>query len=191
MAQPIDQDREREWVAGLRSGRLDIFRTIFETYESKLLYFACLWVPRAVGEEIVQEVFFDLWQRRAGLNIEEGSFGAFLFSAIRNHVFKYIRHDKVVHQVRSTYPADTPPGMSRGPGAPDGDLLTTEIREQIAEAMVSLSEVQRAVLMLRWAEDMSFAQVATALSISENAARIHATRGRQALHVALRPLFDE
>ncbi len=191
MSHEIDAEQEREWIAGLHSGRLDTFRDLFQAYEARLYYFACLWVSHDVAQDIVQDVFFDVWQRRAQLRIVPGRLGPYLFSAVRNHVRNHARHDKIVNRAAQDILSDTPPGMGRMSNEADAQILAADLDFRIAEAMASLSETQRAVLMLRWVHDMSFADIASSLSISENAARLHGSRGRQALSEILRPVLDD
>ncbi len=190
LSTPINLEQQLAWIAGLRAGRLDVFREVFDAYVRQLQHFAQLWVPRDVAEDISQDVLFNLWQGRVELDERRGSLTAYLFSAVRNRVLDHVRHEQIV--IRTENGAfETPPGMGRGPADPDSSVMGSELREAIGAAFAELSALQRTVLMLRWVHDLSFAEIATTLSISENAAKLHASRGRQALAGLLKPLLDE
>ena len=83
------------WLAGIRSGQFDSFRSMFETLMPELWRFARLSVPSDIAEDIVQDVMFDLWQRRETVDVHNG-LTPYLFGAVRNRVAKYLRHEQIV-----------------------------------------------------------------------------------------------
>jgi len=185
------RDLEREWMSGVHAGRLDVFEVVFEAYAHRLQHFAQLWVTHDVAEDIVQDVLFDVWQRRAALDPQRGNLTAYLFSAVRNRAADYVRHMRVVERVEDNPNPDSPPGMGTGSTSPDAHVIVDDMWTAVDSALNALSDLQRAALMLHWGQDMSVAQVAGALSISENAAKLHIRRGRQTLSPILRFLLDE
>src|SRR5262249_30732849 len=56
--------------------------------------------------------------------------------------------------------------------SPTGNLRPDEIRQRVREALAGLGEADRRVLVLRHHEDLPFAEVAAALGITENAAKV-------------------
>jgi RNA polymerase sigma-70 factor (ECF subfamily) len=186
-----DRSQEREWIAGIRAGHVDVFRTVFETYARRLQQFAQIWVSRDVAEDIVQDILFDLWQRRADLHPHHDNLTGHLFAAVRNRTVDYLRHHQLIQRIEKAQTGDQPPGMGMGPRNPDSDVMAADLRATVASALSTLSELQRAALMLRWVQDMPFAQIAAVLSISENAAKLHVSRGRQVLAPFLKVLLDE
>lgn len=190
MSLPVTTDQQRKWIHGIRAGEMDVFQLVFEHYSPHLQRFAQLWASRDAAEDIVQDVFFDLWQRRLELDPGHARLTSYLFSAVRNQISKLIRHDKIVAKAQNIEPYLTA-GTSINNELTDSLAINNDIKGILLRGMSTLSELQRAVLMLRWVHEMSFSEVAATLSISENAAKLHASRGRQALYSVLRPLLEK
>ncbi len=56
--------------------------------------------------------------------------------------------------------------------SPTANLRLDELRQRVRRALDALGEGERDVLVLRYLEDLSFADVATVLGITENAAKV-------------------
>ncbi len=85
-----------EELFGLVSKRNDqlAFEQIYNRYADRLYAFVCMRIQDEVAsEEIVQEIFISLWQKRQ--LTEPESFMAYLFSAARYKALSYIRSSKV------------------------------------------------------------------------------------------------
>jgi len=184
-----ERDREREWIEGLRAGSVDVFETVFGAYAHRLHHFARLWVPADVAEDIVQDVLFDMWQRRGELKPRHDNLTGYLFAAVRNRTIDHRRHSKTVERTAAAS-GDSPLGMGAGPRHPDADMSADELHRAVDAALATLSVLQRAVLMLRWGQDLPMGEIARILEISENAVKLHASRGRQALAPLLEVLLD-
>jgi RNA polymerase sigma-70 factor (ECF subfamily) len=70
--------------------------------------------------------------------------------------------------------------------SPTGNLRREEIRRRVRRALDMLGESDREVLILRYLEDLPFAEVATVLGITENAAKVRHFRALE----RMRKLMD-
>jgi RNA polymerase sigma-70 factor (ECF subfamily) len=78
-------------VYNLSKGNLLAFNTLFNEYSSRLYRFAFGYLKsEAEAEELVQEVFTIIWEKRADLK-EELSFRSFLFTIAFNIIRKHFR----------------------------------------------------------------------------------------------------
>jgi len=69
------------------------YKALFSRYWKKLYIYAYnILRDKDVCEDIVQEVFYDLWTRRNNLNIENTS--AYLYGAVKLQIFKQFRKNK-------------------------------------------------------------------------------------------------
>jgi RNA polymerase sigma factor (sigma-70 family) len=132
-----------------------------------------------------------VWRRRADLEPHQDNLTAHLFAAVKNRTRNHVHHRHIVQRFEVAERWDAPPGMGAGPRHPDAESTADDIRTTVASALAKLPQLQRATLMLRWGQDMSFAQIAAVLSISENAAKLHVSRARRTLAPVLRLLLDE
>jgi RNA polymerase sigma-70 factor (ECF subfamily) len=70
--------------------------------------------------------------------------------------------------------------------SPSGCFGRQELRRQVRKALDELGEADREVLILRYLEDLPFAEVATVLGITENAAKVRHFRALE----RMRKLMD-
>ncbi len=70
-------------------------------------------------------------------------------------------------------------------------LEADETRQALDRALQSLSEGYRTVITLRYAEDLSYQEIATTLNLPLNTVRTHLARAKKALHDRLRQELGE
>lgn len=88
MLQPSD---ERVVIRQFRHGDHHAFKILYERYAPKLYAFAKKYLQDGeASEEIVQEVFLRIWERRSYVD-ETGSFSAYVFQAAKNRIFNGFR----------------------------------------------------------------------------------------------------
>lgn len=182
----------RGLVDRIRSGNLEVFGRIFRFYTLNMRRFASASVPSDAAEDLVQEVFLDIWRRRETLTVPDEEFERYLFGALRKKILQYNRNSGVRTSIqRRELPnvAHHPGLTGRQPDPADARLLTVEFNSVFVAETRKLSEVQRAVLALRWGQGMSFSDIAATLQITENAAMLHASRIRKALWPVLQRYF--
>jgi len=69
--------------------------------------------------------------------------------------------------------------------SPSGPALREELRDRLRAALAKLAEADREVLVLRYLEQLSTADIAAVLSISAGAVRVRHTRALTRLHALL------
>jgi len=112
------------------------------------------------AEDIGQEVFMALWNKREELNIT-GSVKSYLIRAASNKTLNFIRDQKI--KLSNT----EEPLIEDFGGAPDEDFEgTKELKEKIAEAIQALPDRCRMVFLLSRDQNMSYKEIAEALDIS-------------------------
>ncbi|HPT22181.1 MAG TPA: RNA polymerase sigma-70 factor [Bacteroidales bacterium] len=84
-------DNEALFVRDLSKGNLLAFNTLYKEYSHRLYRFAIGYLKsEAEAEELVQEVFTIIWEKRADLKAEL-SFKSFLFTIAYNIIKKHFR----------------------------------------------------------------------------------------------------
>ena len=74
--------------------------------------------------------------------------------------------------------------------SPEDDAIAN-LQTALADALDQLSEVQRAILTLRWTHEMSYEQIATTLSISVAAAKQQVSRTQRVIRPLLERFVDD
>src|SRR5256885_4544341 len=140
-----------------------------------LLLFARQWVrSRADAEDIVQEAFVRFWRRNHAINNR-----ALLYATVRSIALDLIRRDS--RRARREAEAGS---ESEQVVEPQFELAD-EAQFALAAALDRLPHDQREVLVMKIWNDLTFAEIATTLNISQNTA---ASRYRYAL-VTLKKMF--
>lgn len=82
---------------------LDTFETLFRKYYQMLCAYAYSFVNDTDNaEEIVQELFYKLWEKRSEITINS-SVKSYLYTAVHNRCLKYIEHKNVESRYRNYY----------------------------------------------------------------------------------------
>jgi RNA polymerase sigma-70 factor (ECF subfamily) len=165
----------------VRAGDERALETVFRSHYSPLCDFAARYVRQdALAEELVQDLFADLWARRQSWYVH-GSVRAYLFAAVRNRALNLRQrqsierdweHDEAIADVRE---------LHRPPEAADEILERADLRARLDAALESLPERCRLVMHLRWREQMRHAEIASVMGISVKGVEIQLARGLRAI----------
>jgi RNA polymerase sigma-70 factor (sigma-E family) len=163
---PTDRPAEESFAAFVRSrwGRL-----------VRLAYSLTLDVGRA--EDLVQESLAKLWF--VWPRVRDGSPEAYVRRTIVNGAISASRR-----RWRGEEPRWALPDL---PGDRPAEADAVDARDWIRRELAALSVLQRAVVVLRYAEDLSERQVAELLGISTGTVKTHAFRGLARLRGAGHP----
>jgi RNA polymerase sigma-70 factor (ECF subfamily) len=158
----------------------DEFAVIFhEFYPSLCRFLECLLGGRGASgtaQEIAQESFLQLY--RTGLrSLPEGEARFWLYRVARNFALNELnrRHtrqrlfDKVVDVFRAAVPT------------PEEEYEVAEREGMLIELLRTLPEQQRAALLLREQEELSYQEIARVLDVSESKVKIDLFRARTLL----------
>ena len=123
---------------------------------------------KAICEDIVQEAFMQLWQRREKLAVQT-SLQAYLFSVIRYSVFKHIKKEQSNSQVFQHLPERL------HYITPEDIVIEKNIRSHLAVIVNGLPEKCREIYLLSREEQLSHHEIASRLNISTKTVENHIT----------------
>lgn len=146
----------------IKKGGQQALEELFEKYYYRLCDFAFQYV-RSVNltEEVVSDVFLDIWQKRAALTTS-GNLKAYLFTAVRNQALNYIKKEqKPVDSLD-----DRPRQAARKEYRPDEQLLFKEFTNRLEALINTLPPRRRRIFKLSRLEGFTYREIADILSIS-------------------------
>ena len=129
----------------------------------------------ADADDVVQDAFIKALQRIDDCRNPEG-FRSWLLVIVRNTAHNYRERERL----RAAAPLEKATSAASGDD-PLADAMNTELRGRLREAMNSLTELQRKVLVLYDLEGWKHGEIARELGISAGSSRVH-------LHVARRAM---
>ena len=163
---PILSD-EMQLLQQLITGDAESFRKIYECYQGKIFLFALrLTKSKSEAEEVVQEVFVRLWEKREKIKIEK-SFNAYILTITKNLVLdglKKAAYDKTIQQ--KIYR-----NMRALQNTTIDSLIEKELTRLHQEAVDRLSPQKKIVFKLSREEELSYEEIAKKLGISKNTVR--------------------
>jgi RNA polymerase sigma-70 factor (ECF subfamily) len=151
------------------------FAMIFnEVYPNLCRFLECLLGGEAAAQDIAQESFLRL-HRTPGVPTDEARF--WLYRVARNlalnELSKRETRTRLIDKVADVF-------RRREPN-PEEELQQTERRRILLELLKSLPEDQRAALLLREQEEMSYGEIARVLNVSESKVKVDIFRARNNL----------
>src|SRR5436309_3103711 len=160
-------DKDREKVMDNIASHED-WKSCFSEFGPGLLLFARQWVRSAAdAEDIVQEAFVKFWRRNHKIDNR-----ALLYAAVHSIALDFIRRDS--RRARREANAMAESGEFTEPQFEFED----DTQRVLAEAIDRLPREQREVVTMKIWNELTFAEIAGALGISQNTA---ASRYRYAL----------
>lgn len=165
----------------IRGNDHSAFRELYVRHQERLRQQACSKTGSAAdAEDILQELFIHLWEKRHSLNIT-GSVPAYLHAALRNRIINYY-HTLLTRNTRVQEHAQVQPQL-----ADDGQvtLALKELTAQVNEALHGMPEKMRAVYLKSREEGLSAPVIASELSLSEQTVRNQISNALKRLKVKI------
>ena len=173
--------KESEWVEAIRAGDPTAFEALFHAYHAGLCSFAYRYLgARDLAEEIVQEVFLCVWERRESWHVRT-SVRSYLLTAVRNAALSYLRHERVVRRRQHEIPW---PQDALVP-SPEVRALEAETITAVRDAVGRLPERCRMVFTLHREQGLTYLEVAEVLGISPRTVEVQIGRALKALRLRL------
>lgn len=167
----------------LKQGDEAAFAKIYNLYWIDLYNAAYKRLPeKEKCQDIIQNVFTDLWNRRADLDLQKPL--AYLHTAVRFQVLKHISRTP-----KNSFFIESFESQMISPLQADGQLLEKEVKELIELFIKALPEKRRKIFLLHHFEGLSTAQISTALKISQKTVQNQLTTATHALRLRLTNLF--
>jgi RNA polymerase sigma-70 factor (family 1) len=154
------------------------FREIYERYWKRLFSLATFKTnSKEIAEEIIQELFVRLWERRKTLMITH--LESYLFTALKYQLISHLR--QVIAQRNMVESSGNEASTATE------DFLTAEtIQTAIERGIHQLPDKTQEVFRLSRFEEKSHKEIALALDLSEKSVEYHITQALKFLRVYLK-----
>lgn len=186
-------DTDNILIAGALGGNQDAFKKLMDRHRTAIFHIVLKIVRnREAADDLVQETFMKAFSSLATYR-SEYKFSTWIYRIAANASIDYLRKQRI-----KTLSLDSPPDSIDGPIEievadnsynPEKDLVEREQRLSINDAIDSLPEKYRVVILYRHKDDKSYEEIAEALSIPIGTVKARIFRARELLKKKLRPGF--
>lgn len=161
-----------------------VFEKLFKELYTTLCHFAYVFTnDYDSAQEIAQDVFINLWQKRETIDPKR-SIKSYLFTSAKNRSLNYIRDNK---KFRSQY-LDV--DLELEIPVEDKDIFSEkEKKDRIDRALDKLPQKCREVFELSRFEEMKYKDIAEKLNISIKTVEVHMSKALKILREELRDLM--
>lgn len=174
---------DTELIERIKKGDRCAFDTLYDRFFAKNYAYALRYVRnKSDAEDVVIQVFANIWEKRSKLNINS-SVSSYLFKSVYNRCidliknnnrydFDYLNRDDFEKEAGVRYNVED-------------ILLNKELNEIISASINNLPEQCKRVFELSRFEDLSQKEIAKKLNISENTVETHIGRALKKLRESL------
>lgn len=163
-----------ELLAGLKAGDNRAYKKLYEAH----YYPLCVYANRIIDDEysaqtIVNDVFFGLWQGRAGL-AEIQALRPYLLRSIRNRCITHLKQENKRRKINQRFPLLQDENMD--PAAEDNTIskiLVSELDLKIASAIDLLPPLTKEIFSLSRFGDLKYSEIAEQLQVSVDVVKYH------------------
>ncbi|MBL0744511.1 RNA polymerase sigma-70 factor [Chryseolinea lacunae] len=159
------------------------FQLLFKKMYSPLCQFCMKFVKaREVAEELVSDVFYNIWKNRSRLVIASPK--AYLFASVRNKGYDHLRKIKNTAWCDLEEASDVPAGVTDSQDL----LVLEELNTTLEQSMARLPKQCRLIFTLSREEGLKYREIAAQLNLSVKTVETQMGRALKHLRSALPPL---
>lgn len=109
------------------------------------------------AEDLCSEVFLKVYEKLDSFDDTKASLSTWIFTITRNKLTDYFRTNRVMSEIPETYADDSDV---------EEDLCRAEMLETLADALESLEERQRDIIILRFYSGLTLKEISKKLNVS-------------------------
>ncbi|MFH6991013.1 RNA polymerase sigma-70 factor [Flavobacterium sp. FlaQc-48] len=149
-------------ISFIKNGNEAAFEKVFKMYFKNLHAFAYTFMKDdIIAEEIVQNVFFKIWEKKDQLQIDD-SLKAYLYRAVHNESLNHLKHLKIKNSFQLQYSDPMEPSDQDA----SSQMIATELENDIQKAINELPQQCRTIFQMSRFEQLKYQQIADHLNIS-------------------------
>jgi RNA polymerase sigma-70 factor (ECF subfamily) len=154
--------KEQQQLRKIRNGDIDSFEKLFHRYYQGLFGYAKALVHAGeIAEEVVQDVFYNIWKNRDSLRITR-SWQSYLYRSVYNNSMMVLRR----HRREYITEEGTVPEQGTGALDPSQEMQYRELSDLVAKTIEELPDRTREIFLLSRHEGLKYREIAEKLAIS-------------------------
>lgn len=165
----------------------EAFKELFFDFFSPLCMFANRYIEdKDTCEDVVQDVFFQIWMHRKRLNIQQSARN-YLITSVRNACINYLRKSEVKFQhIQVTDINEATQSKHAISEETTSILAVSELKEQLDKSLAKLPETVRQAFELNRFEDLTYNEIASLMNVSIKTIEAYISKALKLLRVELK-----
>jgi len=179
--------KEQQQLKKIRKGDINAFEILFHRYYPGLVNYARSLVRKdEIAEEVVQDVFYNVWKNRESLRIQK-TWQGYLYRAVYNNSMMYLR------KTRREFLQEEGAMFDREGDSPDPFevLQYDEVADLVANTLEDLPARTREIFLLNRQEGLKYREIAERLRISIKTVEANMGKALKALRNSLEKYDQE
>jgi RNA polymerase sigma-70 factor (family 1) len=177
----VEHNNDASLLLEMKFGNQQAFETLYNKYKGLLYVHAYRKLKdREQVKDIIHEIFLSLWEKKTTLDIK-GELSSYLFKAVRYKIIDTIDRSSTAEQYISHFQSFIESYPSQTDHRVREKILTSIIDKEI----VNLPARMREVFEMSRKENLTHAEIAEKLNISEQSVRSHIKNALRILRVRL------
>lgn len=161
------------------------FQHFVDKYSTDLFYYAqCFVHSKELSEEIVSDVFLDVWRKREDLN-QILNIKAWLITLTHNKAISYLRKENNTGTTLSWDEVDNF-SIAGNLQTPDEEIISKEEIAKINRVIQGLPPKCQMVFVLAKIERLAYKEIAEILNISVKTINVHIAKALEVISIALK-----
>lgn len=163
---------EKQLIQRIQSGDKQAFEDLYRTYFPVLCDFVYRYVrSSSVSEELVQDLFLNIWIRRTEWE-PEGTIRSYLYKSARNRAFDYLKHQKVERnyleerKIERKWEQESNRADVKQLRFYKEQSVNEELVQAVENALNQLPERRKVIFTLSREEGLTYKEIADVLNIS-------------------------
>jgi RNA polymerase sigma-70 factor (ECF subfamily) len=179
----IDRQSSADIIAACRSGDRDAFRALYDVYKDRVYSIALYYLhgDRVAASDVTQQVFLKL-MTSLGQFRGDAEFATWLYRLVVNACMDAGRHRK------SEAVTSDQVELFSAPASQEQDYARAQTARSVQAAVSALPSKYRIAVLLRYFEDLSYEEMASALHCSTGTVASRLSRGHRMLAERLQGL---
>lgn len=137
----------------------------------------------AVTEEMAQDIFLKLWEKRAELSID--NFSAYLYTCVKHRCLNYIE----AQITRKKYWEHYRKFLPLQEYSTDRTIAYNDLKEALEKGLATIPEKSKIIFTLNRLEGRSVKEIAVQMNLTPKAIQYHITRSAKELKMYLKEFF--
>lgn len=166
----IPSRASEELLQRLRNGDYEAFSAIYRRYSPRIYRTVLTLLGNSdMAEDVVQDLFLTIWERRATIDPTR-NFDGYIAVIARNLAYRYVQ--EAVTRFMATDDIDKATDKLAAGSAADS-AEAASLNQYIMRVLAAQPEMRRKVFMMSRFDNMTYAEIAHSLNISERTVEAH------------------